>query len=169
MNQEERLNLKKLLDQSDFQDNTEHIRKVKHSVLLRDDVRRIDRIKTQYNDMKLNNNEEYIELCRKEAAFLFNNYTDIFNKLVKDELDLLIMTKFLTILKLIEDNKIDQNEGSVMIGKILKELYIDSATKRMENLDKEYKVDEVKKIEPISISWRFESRRILCNNAKSRQ
>jgi hypothetical protein len=104
--------------------------------------------------MKLNNNEEYIELCRKEAAFLFNNYTDIFNKLVKDELDLLIMTKFLTILKLIEDNKIDQNEGSVMIGKILKELYIDSATKRMENLDKEYKVDEVKKIEPICISWR---------------
>lgn len=154
MNQEERLNLKKMLDQSDFQDNTEHIRKVKHSVLLRDDVRRIDKIKTQYNDMKINNNEEYIELCRKEAAFLFNNYTDIFNKLVKDELDLLIMTKFLTILRLIEDNKIDQNEGSVMIGKILKELYIDSAMKRMDNLDKEYQVDEVKKIEPLSISWR---------------
>jgi hypothetical protein len=36
----------------------------------------------------------------------------------------------------------------------LKELYIDSATKRMDNLDKEHKVDEIKKIEPICISWR---------------
>lgn len=155
MNNEERLNLKKLMDQSDdYQDNTEYIRKVKHSVFIRDDVRRIENIKTKYRDMKLNNNEEYIELCRKECTFLFNNYTDIFNKLVKDELDLLIMTKLLTILKLIEDNKIDQNDGSVMTGKILKELYIDSAMKRMDNLDKENKIEKVKKIEPLNISWR---------------
>ena len=155
MNNEERLNLKKLMDQSDdYQDNTDYIRKVKHSVFIRDDVRRIENIKTKYKDMKLNNNEEYVEICRKECSFLFNNYTDIFNKLVKDELDLLIMTKLLTILKLIEDNKIDQNEGSVMTGKILKELYIDSAMKRMDNLDKENKIEEVKKVEPLNISWR---------------
>ena len=120
MNNEERLNLKKLIDQSDFKDNTEQIRKIKHSVFIRDDIRRIENIKTKYKDMKENNNEEYIELCRKESNFLFNNYTDIFNKVVKDEIDLLIMTKLLTILKLIEDDRIDQNEGSVMIGKILK-------------------------------------------------
>ena len=47
------------------------------------------------------------------------------------------MTKLLIILKLIEDEKVDQHEGSVMCGKVLKELYIDSATKRMDNLDKE--------------------------------
>jgi len=154
MNNEERLNLKKLIDQSDFKDNTEQIRKIKHSVFIRDDIRRIENIKTKYKDMKENNNEEYIELCRKESNFLYNNYTDIFNKIVKDEIDLLIMTKLLTILKLIEDDRIDQNEGSVMIGKILKELYIDSAMKRMDNLDKENKIEEVKKVEPLNISWR---------------
>jgi hypothetical protein len=154
MNNQERLNLKKLLDQSDFQDNTEHIRSVKHSVFIRDDVRRIENIKIKHNEIKINDNEEYLNICRKECSFLYNNYTDIFNKLVKDELDLLIMTKLLTILKLIEDDKIDQNEGSVMTGKILKELYIDSAMKRMDNLDKENKIEEVKKIEPLQISWR---------------
>jgi len=154
MNNQERLNLKKLLDQSDFQDNTEHIRSVKHSVFIRDDVRRSENIKIKHNEIKINDNEEYLNICRKECSFLYNNYTDIFNKLVKDELDLLIMTKLLTILKLIEDDKIDQNEGSVMTGKILKELYIDSAMKRMDNLDKENKIEEVKKIEPLQISWR---------------
>jgi hypothetical protein len=154
MNNEERLNLKKLIDHSEFQDNTEHIRKVKHSVFIRDDIRRIENIKTQYKDMKENNNNEFVELCRKESNFLFNNYTDIFNKIVKDEIDLLIMTKLLTILKLIEDDKIDQTEGSVMTGKILKELYIDSAMKRMDNLDKENKIEEIKKVEPLNISWR---------------
>jgi hypothetical protein len=154
MNNQERLDLKKLMDNSDYQDNTEYIRKVKHSVFIRDDIRRIENIKTKYSDMKLNNHEDYVQLCRNECEFLFNNYTDIFNKLVKDELDLLIMTKLLTVLKLIEDNKIDQNEGSVMIGKVLKELYIDSAMKRMDNLDKQNKIEEVKNIEPINISWR---------------
>ena len=57
---------------------------------------------------------------------------------MKKELDLTIMTKLLIILKLIEDEKVDQHEGSVMCGKVLKELYIDSATKRMDNLDKEH-------------------------------
>jgi len=57
MNNEERLNLKKLIDQSDFKDNTEQIRKIKHSVFIRDDIRRIENIKTKYKDMKENHKE----------------------------------------------------------------------------------------------------------------
>ena len=34
--------------------------------------------------------------------------------------------------------KVDQHEGSVLVGKLLKELYVDSALRRSENLDKEY-------------------------------
>ena len=69
---------------------------------------------------------------------LFNNYTDIFNRICKDELDLEIMTKLLMVLKMIEDDKVNQHEGSVMVGKVLKELYVDSALKRGEHLDEEY-------------------------------
>ena len=98
--------------------------------------------------------DEFVELCQIECPFLFNNYTDIFNKMVKNELDLTIMTKLLTVLKLIEDNKVDQHEGSVMVGKILKELYIDSATKRADNINKEYESEKIPFIESKKISWK---------------
>jgi hypothetical protein len=47
------------------------------------------------------------------------------------------MTKLLIVLKLIEDGKVNQHEGSVMVGKVLKELYVDSALKRGDNLNAE--------------------------------
>jgi hypothetical protein len=148
MNQES-LNLKKLLDQTDWEDNTENIRKIKHSTKIRDDVRQIENLKVSWDGTG-----DFIELCQAKCPFLYNNYTDIFHKAVKNELDLTIMTKLLTVLKLIEDEKLDQHDGSVMVGKILKELYVDAALKRMDNLDKEHRREEVPKAEPKNISWR---------------
>lgn len=149
---DERLNLKKMITESDCDDNTDNIRRLKHSVLMRDDVRKLDTLKNTHGDMKANNNDDFVLLCQNECKFLYSNYTDIFNKLVKDELDLTIMTKLLTVLKLIEDSKVDQHEGSVMVGKVLKELYVDSATKRLDNLDKEH--DKEPMSEGKAISWK---------------
>jgi hypothetical protein len=151
LNDQERLNLKRLIDESDSENNTENIRRLKHSTLLRDDIRKIDTLKKSNNNVS---EQEFIELCQSECPFLYNNYTDIFNKMVKDELDLTIMTKLLTVLKLIEDNKVDQHEGSVMVGKILKELYIDSAVKRAENIDKQYEAEKIPFVESKKISWK---------------
>ena len=145
---EENLNLKKLLDNTDWQDNTKHIRKVKHSTKIRDDIRRIENLKTSYDG-----NGDFLELCRKECPFLYDKYTDIFNKTVKNELDLNIMTKLLTVLRMIEDEKIDQHNGSVMVGTLLKELYVDSAMKRMDQLDKDHPNESVPTVEPKTISW----------------
>ena len=64
----------------------------------------------------------------KKCNFLYT-YTNIFNKLVKDELDLTILNKFLVILHRIEEGEMNQHEGSVM-GSNIKELSIDSALKR---------------------------------------
>jgi hypothetical protein len=150
LNIQDRLNLKKLIDESDCENNTENIRKLKHSTLIRDDVRKIDTLRMANVGIS---SEEFSQLCQSECPFLFNNYTDIFNKMVSNELDLTIMTKLLTVLKLIEDNKVDQHEGSVMVGKILKELYIDSAVKRAENIDKLHEAEKVKPVESKKISW----------------
>jgi hypothetical protein len=133
MNSREKLDLKKLVSEMGADDNTENIRKLKHSTLIRDDIRRIGVIKNTYQ-----NKDEILDHAQRECCFLFTNYTDIFNKVIKDELDLDIMTRLLVILKLIEDGKVDQHEGSVMVGKILKELYIDSALKTSEKIDKQY-------------------------------
>lgn len=150
----ERLDLKQLLDKTDYVDNTEHIRKVKHSVLIRDDVRKLENLKTESAEIRKKHPEQFLEICQTECRFLYDNYTDIFNKLMKDELDLSIMTQLLTVLRLIEDGKIDQEQGSVMVGKVLKELYVDSALKRADNLDKEHEAEKVVFVEPKNVSWR---------------
>lgn len=138
LSNKERLNLQKLISDSNAENNTEHIRTVKHSILIRDDIRTIEKLKVSEKALRETNPEEFKELCQRESSFLFANYMDIFNRILKDEIDLDIMTRLLTILKLIEDGRVDQHEGSVMVGKTLKELYVDSAIKHGDNLDKQY-------------------------------
>jgi predicted PolB exonuclease-like 3'-5' exonuclease len=77
-------------------------------------------------------------MCVNRCSFLFNNYTDIFNKVKKDEMDLTILGRLLGVLKLIEEGKVGQHEASVEVGKLLKQIYIDSALKKSEKLDKQH-------------------------------
>ena len=163
ISKEESLNLKKLLqNNSDAVDNTDYIRRVKHSEKIRDDIRSLDRLKKNESKLYLENRDQFKERAQTVANFLFVNYTDIFNRVVADELDLAIMSRLLAVIKMIEDKKVDQHEGSVLVGKILKELYVDSALKRCDNLDKENgksseeeKAQEKRDVKPISWSeWK---------------
>jgi len=150
----ERSKLKELVDKSDCVDNTEFIRKTKPSQGIMKDVRKLESLSNTHHSLRINDPENYLEVCKKECSFLYTHYTEIFNKLLKDELDLTIMARFVVILKMIEDNKVDQHEGSVLIGKILKELYVDSALKRADNLDKEYSSDKPEVENGKNISWK---------------
>ncbi len=154
MNPQERLDLKRLVAESECGDNTENIRKLKHSIPLLNDVRKMEVLKRSRSEMFKNSFVEFEQLCQSECMFLFNHYTDIFNKLLKDELNLVILVKMIQVLKMIEDEKVDQHEGSVVVGKYLKELYVDSALRRAENLDKEHEADAVAFVEPKSVSWK---------------
>jgi hypothetical protein len=62
--------------------------------------------------------------------FFIQNYTDIYNKVLKNEINLDILNKFLDTLELIENGEVDQHEASVKVGTYLKELYVDSALKK---------------------------------------
>ena len=150
---DERLNLKKMINESECDNNTDNIRRLKHSVLMRDDIRKLDTLSNTYSDMKITNMIEFTGLCQNQCTFLYTNYTDIFHKLIKDELDLTIMTKLLTILKMIEDSKVDQHEGSVMVGKILKEMYVDSATRELNHLNEQRDGEHVTPSTGEKISW----------------
>lgn len=154
MDSKDRLNLKKLIDEMNCEDNTENIRKLKHSTLIRDDIRKLDNLKKTHADLRASDADAFFELTQVECPFLFNHYTEIFYKVMKDELDFKIMSRLLIVLKLIEDGKVDQHEGSAMVGKVLKELYIDSALKRADNLDKENPEEVVEKVEGREISWK---------------
>jgi hypothetical protein len=154
MNSQERLDLKRMINESNCGDNTENIRKLKHSILIRNDLRHIDKLKKEHLDLYKTNISEFTILCQQQCRFLFDHYTDIFNKVIHNELDLIIMAKLLGVLKQIEDGEVDQHEGSVIFGKILKELYIDSAIKRGEKLDKEYEEEKQAPIEGKKINWK---------------
>lgn len=155
MNSQERINLKKLVDESDCVDNTENIRKVKHSTKILNDIRTMEQLKKKHAELRETDQEAFCELCRNECSFMFMNYPDILNKQIKDELNLGIMVRLIQVLQMIEEGKVDQHEGSVIVGKFLKELYIDSALRRADNLDKEHASEvEAVAVEPKTISWK---------------
>jgi len=128
---QERLDLKKMLRESDAVDNTEHIRKVKHSIKIHNDITKLEHIK------KICSPDLLESSAKENAPFLYENYPDIFKKVLNNELDLEIMTRLLTVLKLIENGNVDQHEASVVFGKILKELYLDSTLRKCKKLDEE--------------------------------
>jgi hypothetical protein len=154
MNKQENLDLKRLIDETQCGNNTENIRKLKHSGLINEDIKKMLKYKVNHDSLMRDDPETFLEGCKQECSFLFNHYTDIFNKILKDELDLTIMKKLVIVLKLIEDEKVDQHEGSVMVGKILKELYVDSALKRCDNLDKEHAAEKPVANDGKKISWK---------------
>jgi len=92
-------------------------------------------------------------LLETKCSFLFTYYTDIFNRLKKDELSLEIMSKFIHILHQIEHNEIDQHEGAFLVGKYLKEIYIDSALQRGNKLDMQNLNVDDPPIVPLNITW----------------
>ena len=159
MDDQQRLKLNEMIKANDVEDQTSKIRELRHSKRIKEDIEVLQRLKLRYQRLQQTNSAQYEQILSKQCNFLFTNYTDIFNKLKKDELDLTILAKFISVLERIENSEIDQHEGSFMIGKLLKELYIDSALKQSEALDKKNakydKEREDKILQPAhSLSWK---------------
>lgn len=145
---EQKLDLSKMIKANDTEDCTEEIRNKKQSELIRNDIKQMVYLKNKYNRLAKSNPNEFDKMCTSQCNFLFNNYTDIYNKVKNDNLDLKILDNFLNILKKIEDGEINQHEASYLVGKYLKELYIDSALKTQEKLDSRNKNKKVQKKPP---------------------
>jgi hypothetical protein len=154
MNDSQRLQLQNMIQTNNVEDQTELIRNLKHSVILRNEVNNMIMIKARYRDDPDKINIE----CMNECGFLFTYYTEIFNKIKKDEIDIGIFKKFIDVLKQIEDGELDQHSGSFMVGTLLKELYIDSALKKANKLNDEREKNKEKEpqqptLEIKNVSW----------------
>ena len=154
LSDDERLNLKQMMSEMEYVDNTETIRKLKHSVKIRDDIRKLEDLKREYSDMRLSSPEQFFNIVIVECKFLYDNYADIFRRLMKDEINIQIMSKLLIVLKLIEEGHLDQQDGSVRVGRLLKDLYLDSAVKRADALDKEHENDKPAVNHGKAMSWK---------------
>ncbi len=142
------------MESDDYVNNTDRIREIKHSELILGDIGKICELKKTHPKMKVVEEEKFKYLCQTSCPFLYSNYTDIFNKVVNDELDLKMMVEFVQTLKQIEDGAIDQYDASVKVGTILKEMYVDSAMRKGAKMDEKYGGGEPKKyVEPKAMSW----------------
>jgi hypothetical protein len=147
MDSQDRLNLKKLISEYKPEETTSKIRTLKHSSKIKEDVERYLKLKSKYARLP---KQTQLQMYQNQCGFLYENYTNIFNKLVKEQLDLSILYRLLIVLKGIEENKYDQHEGSVMVGKILKQLYIDSALKGGDQNDKKGKKERKRRGKKLS-------------------
>ena len=150
LDQETNLNLKKMIKEYNAEDNTEKIRKLKHSQLIKDQVTIMLELKKKYARLDKAMLNKMID---SKCNWLFLNYTNLFNKLKKNELNLKILGYFIDTLKEIEDGKLDQHVASVKIGEILKKLYIDSALQHKEKLENSEKRKKKNVRRAKKISW----------------
>jgi len=150
MDLEQRIQLQKMISETGATDQTELIRQLKHSIILRENVNNLVDLKAEYG--------EDLEGIKMEAmiscGFLFTYYTDIYNKILKDEIDISILFKFLDCLKEIEDGSEDQHSGSVKVGTLLKELYVDSALRKAAKLNKNEDEKKEELNNGTNISWK---------------
>jgi hypothetical protein len=148
MTENQRLQLQNMIQANSVEDQTELIRKLKHSAIFRTEIERMQDILDKHKGDEM----RVLEECIMEANFLYTYYTDLFHKIRKEEINLDLLSKFLDILQQIENGETDQHTASFMVGTILKQIYVDSALKRGEKLDKLYnnKKEEVQEVVPIS-------------------
>jgi hypothetical protein len=132
----DRIQLNKMIDANQVQDCTAEIRAKKHSDKIAADVQRLVNLRQRYG-AQTNANSAYDDMCVNQCNFLFNNYTDLFNKVKKDEISLDILAQLLTVLKQIEVGELDQHAGAYEVGKLMKTIYIDSALLKAKKLDDE--------------------------------
>ncbi len=147
----DKAHLRRLINETDAADNTEYIREFKNSEKILADVRTIENLRRKNVGM---DTAEFAELCQSEASFLYNGFTVIFNKLVANEINLATLSRLIHVLQNIESGYLNQYDGSVKVGELLKEIYLDSAVKRGEKLDAEHDGGEKKQVIPQNISWR---------------
>jgi hypothetical protein len=151
MDDNARLHLQQMIHANQVEDMTPLIRELKHSVLLKQDISALLDIKKKHPD----DPAAVVQDAMTQCTFLFTYYTDIFNKIRKDEIDLSLLFVFLEVLRKIEDGELDQHEGSFHIGKILKEMYVDSALKKADKINKEYEEPkETDHVKPLDIQWK---------------
>lgn len=149
----DKLQLQEMIKTNDVEDKTELIRATKHSKLIREQVKLLEQLKQDYSELYKSNFQDFDTLTVEKCSFLFQNYTDIYNKVLKNEVNLDILNKFLDALELIENGEVDQHEASVKVGTYLKELYVDSALRKTEKMDAENTNKDDEKKEIMEISW----------------
>ena len=149
----ERIQLQRLITENNTTDQTDLIRHLKHSHILRNNVNSLVELKEDC--IGDDDEDETIKIQGPiVATFLFTYYTDIYNKIIKDEINLEILFKFFTELEKIENGIEDQHTASYNVGQLLKQIYIDSALRKAEKLNKNTEEEQPEINNGLNVNWK---------------
>jgi len=123
MNDDQKKLLNDMIQENDTKDNTGLIRALKHSTSIRKEVAIIQNIKRKSHDIDFKSLDK--QARAQGCTFLFQHYPNIYNKLLKNEIQIKILYSFLDELESIEKGNQSQHEASYKIGMLLKEMYVD--------------------------------------------
>jgi len=154
LTENELFQLKKMVESNNTTDQTNEIRSLKHSPEIKKAVHGLMQLKAAKRELLQSDKKAFEVEALEVAGFLFYNYFELYNQLIANDIDEGIMNQFLDILAQIEEGVVDQHEGSYMVGKILKEIYIDSKVKEMERLDKLSETEKMSKKTGKLLSWK---------------
>ena len=84
MNTAERLELDRLVKENGVTDSTQEIRNRKHSRPLKDSVDKMIKFKKEERLLLEKDPDAFDALLVRECSFMFNYYTDLYNRLKKD-------------------------------------------------------------------------------------
>jgi hypothetical protein len=149
MSESQRLQLANMIKANDVEDQTDLIRKLKHSSIMKSEINQMVFLRAKHR-----NDPDALQLeAMTECNFLFTYYTDIYNKLRKNEIDLSLLLQFVDVLREIEEGLVDQHEASFKVGTILKEMYIDSALKKADKLNENEEPRQEPRKAENNMSW----------------
>ena len=146
--------LKKMIESNNTSDQTQEIRSLKHSKDIRDSIKQLMKLKIDKRELLISDKGAFEIEALSVAGFLFYNYFQLYNQIIKDDIEMDIMDKFLDILSQIEDGVVDQHEGSFIVGKLLKEIYIDGKVREMGRLDGLSESTKIMKNLGKELSWK---------------
>ena len=150
MNDNEKYQLKQMIEQNNVSDNTNTLRELKHSSVIKTNVERLIELKKIHADLLHTNKQKFEEIALQECGFLFFNYMQLYNSILKENLNMTILNQLLTILSKIENGDCDQHQASYEVGKLLKAIYIDSTLNQIKKNDE---LEKVEYKEPKTIKW----------------
>jgi hypothetical protein len=159
MNEEQKIELDKLISQNSVVDQTDMIRTLKQSIKIRQEIDTMMKIKTEHafkGDSNISMVSPMFKKCQEQCPFLYKYYSMLFHKILKDDIDMGTFDKFIEIVEEIEDGKLSQHEGAFKFGTLAKSLYIDDVLSTADMVDSDGNKQTSRVIAPPpakDISW----------------
>jgi hypothetical protein len=149
MNTIEKKQLEDIVNKNDYENNTDKLRELKQSANIKKDIVTMQKLKLTHSKMREIEPDKFSQLCSSQCYYLFNHYNFIYKKLFNDEISPELLNQIVGTLEQIEFGNIDQHEGSVIVGKLLKKIYIDTKVK-----DEPTNPSEENLVQPLKVSWK---------------